>query len=80
MNGKTDAEWIPVNVYVPPAVSRTDAVTQTVGLFYPSQQKINSKNQEMEDKLIIEKEMRDRKPLLTAISPGRGKCLISESK
>jgi hypothetical protein len=47
--------------------------SQTVGLFYPSQRKIEQLEKELEDKSTYEKQMRDRRPLLTAVSPGKGK-------
>ncbi|RUS85675.1 hypothetical protein EGW08_006551 [Elysia chlorotica] len=46
--------------------------TQTVGLFYPSQRQIDRTKEQEEEKLAFEKQMRDRRPLLTAVSPGRG--------
>ncbi|XP_059174678.1 double zinc ribbon and ankyrin repeat-containing protein 1-like [Physella acuta] len=46
--------------------------TQTVGLFYPSQRQIDKTKEIEEEKLAFEKQMRDRRPLLTAVSPGRG--------
>ncbi len=50
--------------------------TQTVGLFFPSQKQISRRELEEEEKVAMEKQMRDRKPLLTAVSPGRGEHLI----
>ncbi|KAM8809312.1 double zinc ribbon and ankyrin repeat-containing protein 1 [Eudromia elegans] len=51
---------------------RKDKGTQTIGLFYPSSKLLEKKELEM----VLEKEklekMSDHKPLLTAISPGRG--------
>ena len=67
----TQAQWLPVTLPTTPT-PKYDVATQTVGLFYPSQKEMSAKNQEEEDKLAIEKQMRDRKPLMTAISPGRG--------
>ena len=67
----TQAQWLPVTLPIAPT-PKYDVATQTVGLFYKSQQELTAKNQEEEDKLAIEKQMRDRKPLMTAISPGRG--------
>ena len=46
--------------------------SQTVGLFFPSQRKIEQLEKEVEDKTTFEKQMRDRRPLLTAVSPGKG--------
>ncbi|KAK7477462.1 hypothetical protein BaRGS_00031286 [Batillaria attramentaria] len=45
---------------------------QTAGLFYPSQAKIDQMQKELEDKMTFEKQMRDRRPLLSAVSPGKG--------
>ncbi|XP_055957137.1 double zinc ribbon and ankyrin repeat-containing protein 1 isoform X2 [Patella vulgata] len=45
------------------------ATTQTVGLFYPSR---GPNKPEVDDRASFEKQMRDRKPLLTPVSPGRG--------
>ncbi|KGL73766.1 Double zinc ribbon and ankyrin repeat-containing protein 1, partial [Tinamus guttatus] len=51
---------------------REDKGTQTTGLFYPSSKLLEKKELEM----VLQKEklekMSDHKPLLTAISPGRG--------
>ena len=47
--------------------------TQTVGLFYPSQRQIDKSKEQEEEKVAFEKQMRDRRPLLTAVSPGRGR-------
>ncbi|PVD25450.1 hypothetical protein C0Q70_13106 [Pomacea canaliculata] len=45
---------------------------QTAGLFYPSQRKIDQIQKEVEDKMTFEKQMRDRRPVTSAVSPGRG--------
>jgi len=47
--------------------------TQTVGLYYPSQRDIARREQELGDR---EKAAKDQKQILTAISPGRGTCLV----
>lgn len=65
------ATWMPVNLSGKPVPTETIS-TQTVGLFYPSEREIKKRMAEDEEKLALEKQMRDRKPLLTAISPGRG--------
>lgn len=49
-----------------------NASTQTVGLFYPSQRQIDREKEKEEEKMAFERQMRDRRPLLTAVSPGRG--------
>ena len=46
--------------------------SQTVGLFFPSQKKIDQMEKDFEEKLAFEKQMRDRRPMLTAVSPGKG--------
>lgn len=47
--------------------------TQTVGLYYPSAIQLQKVEQERTLYLSRQQSTRDRKPLLTAISPGRGK-------
>ncbi|TRY62374.1 hypothetical protein DNTS_006566 [Danionella cerebrum] len=59
----------------PPVVSlrtTSDAQTQTVGLFFPSSTEIKRRSQQKEAEISRQEQMSDRKPLLTAISPGRG--------
>ncbi|KAM3865323.1 double zinc ribbon and ankyrin repeat-containing protein 1 [Diretmus argenteus] len=53
----------------PPTAERQ---TQTVGLFYPSTTELHRKEQQRALESSRQKQMRDRWPLLTAISPGRG--------
>ncbi|KAK2183985.1 hypothetical protein NP493_288g03000 [Ridgeia piscesae] len=64
------AKWLPVSM--PTGVTRCEMATQTCGLFYPSERDILRKQKDDEAKLAIEKQMRDRQPLMTAVSPGRG--------
>lgn len=56
----------------PPKPSNTVA-TQTAGLFYPSTRGMEREKEKEEEKLAYERQMRDRRPLLTAVSPGKGK-------
>lgn len=66
---------IPLNVLQGGGARRPETksmASQTVGLFYPSQRKIDQQEKELEDKVLFEKQMRDRRPLLTAVSPGKG--------
>ncbi|XP_037390429.1 double zinc ribbon and ankyrin repeat-containing protein 1 isoform X2 [Pygocentrus nattereri] len=75
------AIWQPVSTSAPssgvdvspvsPAM-RVDAQTQTTGLFYPSSTELQRRGQQREVELSRQEKMSDRKPLLTAISPGRG--------
>uniref|UniRef100_W5KB97 Double zinc ribbon and ankyrin repeat domains 1 n=1 Tax=Astyanax mexicanus TaxID=7994 RepID=W5KB97_ASTMX len=51
---------------------RLDAQTQTTGIFYPSTTDLQRRSQRREEELNRQEKMSDRKPLLTAISPGRG--------
>ncbi|KAM4770741.1 double zinc ribbon and ankyrin repeat-containing protein 1 [Rhinophrynus dorsalis] len=69
------SSWQPLTVSLPRPqidIDKMDKGTQTVGLFYPSGKLMEKKEME----LVMEKEkkekMSDRKPLVTAISPGRG--------
>uniref|UniRef100_A0A8C8JMN7 Double zinc ribbon and ankyrin repeat-containing protein 1 n=1 Tax=Oncorhynchus tshawytscha TaxID=74940 RepID=A0A8C8JMN7_ONCTS len=59
-------------VALAPAPARADQQTQTVGLFYPSGTEVHRKGQQVALELRRQEQMRDRRPLLTAISPGRG--------
>lgn len=68
-----ESQWLPVALPGRPVPTK-QAATQTVGLFFPSQREIDKKIQEEEEALAMEKQIRDRKPLLTAISPGKGGC------
>ena len=56
-----------------------DVSTQTVGLFYPSNKEMSQNRDKEEERLALEKEMRDKRPVLTAISPGRGKKLTDKN-
>ncbi|TSK67233.1 Double zinc ribbon and ankyrin repeat-containing protein 1 [Bagarius yarrelli] len=51
---------------------RVDAQTQTAGIFYPSSADLQKRCQQREAELSRQGKMSDRKPLLTAVSPGRG--------
>ncbi|CAH1791938.1 unnamed protein product [Owenia fusiformis] len=71
-DGKVDAQWLPVTVTLPQDIPRCDTSTQTVGLFFPSGREITKREVEEEERLAQEKLARDRKPLLTSVSPGKG--------
>ncbi|XP_006902521.1 PREDICTED: double zinc ribbon and ankyrin repeat-containing protein 1 [Elephantulus edwardii] len=49
-----------------------DAGTQTVGLFYSSSKMLEKQEMELASQKQRRESMRDHKPLLTAVSPGRG--------
>uniref|UniRef100_A0A803KLS0 Double zinc ribbon and ankyrin repeat-containing protein 1 n=1 Tax=Xenopus tropicalis TaxID=8364 RepID=A0A803KLS0_XENTR len=69
------ASWQPVTVSLPKPrleIEREDKGTQTVGLFYPSGKLIEKKEIELGLEKEKKEKMSDRKPLVTAISPGRG--------
>lgn len=73
-----DATWQPTPSSGPApnvklATPTSDQYTQTVGLYYPSATELQRKEQQRALQLSREKATRDRQPLLTAISPGRGK-------
>ncbi|XP_067441904.1 double zinc ribbon and ankyrin repeat-containing protein 1 isoform X3 [Thunnus thynnus] len=57
---------------VPLAPPTAEQYTQTVGLYYPSATKLHRKEQQRALQLSRQQVSRDRQPLLTAISPGRG--------
>ena len=71
-------QWLPVSYPIQtPATPPTrppsrNAQTQTVGLFYPSDKELAKRQEHEEEKKSFEKQMKDRRPLLTAVSPGKG--------
>ncbi|XP_041641818.1 double zinc ribbon and ankyrin repeat-containing protein 1 [Cheilinus undulatus] len=54
------------------ATPTADQSTQTVGLYYPSATELQRKEQQKALQLSRQNATRDRQPLLTTISPGRG--------
>ncbi|XP_033285282.2 double zinc ribbon and ankyrin repeat-containing protein 1 isoform X5 [Orcinus orca] len=66
--------WQPLNVPFPKpdAGPKKDVGTQTTGLFYPSGTLLAKKELEMASQKQRQEKMSDHKPLLTAVSPGRG--------
>uniref|UniRef100_A0A8C9SNB3 Double zinc ribbon and ankyrin repeat domains 1 n=1 Tax=Scleropages formosus TaxID=113540 RepID=A0A8C9SNB3_SCLFO len=55
-----------------PAPTLVDRHTQTVGLFFPSGTMLQKKHEQIIQEMAKQGQMRDRRPLLSAISPGRG--------
>uniref|UniRef100_A0A673KR74 Double zinc ribbon and ankyrin repeat-containing protein 1 n=1 Tax=Sinocyclocheilus rhinocerous TaxID=307959 RepID=A0A673KR74_9TELE len=55
-----------------PEADQVQYTTQTVGLFFPSSSELKKRSQQREAELSRQEQMSDRKPLLTAVSPGRG--------
>ncbi|EFB14137.1 hypothetical protein PANDA_021548, partial [Ailuropoda melanoleuca] len=66
------AESLNVPLPRPDAGTRKDVGTQTAGLFYPSGTLLAKKQLEMASQKQRQEKMSDHKPLLTAVSPGRG--------
>ncbi|KAM4692876.1 double zinc ribbon and ankyrin repeat-containing protein 1 [Discoglossus pictus] len=69
------ALWQPLTVSLPNPKLNTDKMekgTQTVGLFYPSGKLLEKKESELLSEKEKKEKMSDRKPVVTAISPGRG--------
>ncbi|XP_058535474.1 double zinc ribbon and ankyrin repeat-containing protein 1 [Ochotona princeps] len=66
--------WLPLSVPAPApdAGTKKDMGTQTVGLFYPSGKLLANKERELASEKLRQEKMSDRRPLLTAVSPGRG--------
>ncbi|XP_056342756.1 double zinc ribbon and ankyrin repeat-containing protein 1 [Oenanthe melanoleuca] len=68
--------WQPCPVSLPKSraelTERKDKGTQTIGLFYPSSKLLEKKALELISQKEKMKKMSDHKPLLTAISPGKG--------
>ncbi|XP_069810323.1 double zinc ribbon and ankyrin repeat-containing protein 1 isoform X2 [Dendropsophus ebraccatus] len=69
------ASWQPLSVSLPNPrldIDKTDKGTQTVGLFYPSSKLMEKKELELLTDKEKKEKMSDRKPVMSAISPGRG--------
>ncbi|XP_074173722.1 double zinc ribbon and ankyrin repeat-containing protein 1 isoform X1 [Rhinolophus sinicus] len=66
------AESLNVPLRKPDIGTKKDIGTQTTGLFYPSGKLLAKKELEMASQKQRQEKMSDHKPLLTAISPGRG--------
>uniref|UniRef100_F6XG53 Double zinc ribbon and ankyrin repeat domains 1 n=1 Tax=Ornithorhynchus anatinus TaxID=9258 RepID=F6XG53_ORNAN len=64
--------WQPLIVSLSAIQDRKDKSTQTIGLFYPSSKELEKKELELVSQKENQEKMSDRKPLLTAISPGKG--------
>ncbi|XP_055977695.1 double zinc ribbon and ankyrin repeat-containing protein 1 [Sorex fumeus] len=66
--------WQPLSIPLskPDAETKKDVGTQTTGLFYPSGKILAKKEMEMTFQRQRQEKMSDHKPLLTAVSPGRG--------
>ncbi|KAM6163777.1 double zinc ribbon and ankyrin repeat-containing protein 1 [Rhynchocyon petersi] len=71
---KPQSDWDSLHVPLLRASAGTkkDAGTQTVGLFYSSSKRLEKKEMELASQKQRQERMRDHRPLLTAISPGRG--------
>ncbi|XP_063774218.1 double zinc ribbon and ankyrin repeat-containing protein 1 [Pseudophryne corroboree] len=77
LSGDVDgrASWQPLSVSLPDprlCTEKMEKGTQTVGLFYPSSKLMEKKELELLSEKDKKDKMSDRKPLVTAISPGRG--------
>ncbi|XP_068796919.1 double zinc ribbon and ankyrin repeat-containing protein 1 isoform X2 [Struthio camelus] len=73
---QAEAAWQPLPISLSKSRldlnQRKDKGTQTVGLFYPSSKLLEKKELELVSQKEKLEKMSDHKPVLTAISPGRG--------
>ncbi|XP_005992979.1 double zinc ribbon and ankyrin repeat-containing protein 1 [Latimeria chalumnae] len=73
---RSSATWQPLTLPLPKpnvdVAEKADQGTQTVGLFYPSSKVLEKKELVHLSEKEKQEKMSDRKPLLTAVSPGRG--------
>ncbi|NXI53439.1 DZAN1 protein, partial [Chloroceryle aenea] len=73
---QTQVAWQPLPISLPKSRAelqeREDKGTQTIGLFYPSSKLLERKELELISQKENLEKMSDHKPLLTAISPGKG--------
>ncbi|KFV80280.1 Double zinc ribbon and ankyrin repeat-containing protein 1, partial [Struthio camelus australis] len=76
MGFQAEAAWQPLPISLSKSRldlnQRKDKGTQTVGLFYPSSKLLEKKELELVSQKEKLEKMSDHKPVLTAISPGRG--------
>ena len=54
--------------------------TQTVGLFFKSTKGLALEEKVKEDRKALQENMSDKKPVLTAISPGKGTSCITTQR
>ena len=73
-----EPQWLPVGVTTP--VPKYDVCTQTVGLMYPSERSLAQKKEKDEQQQALMSYMSDKKPVLTAVSPGKGQGRANEHK
>ncbi|NXH61856.1 DZAN1 protein, partial [Rhabdornis inornatus] len=73
---QAQAAWQPSPVSLPKSravlTERKDKGTQTIGLFYPSSKLLEKKALDLISQKEKVEKMSDHKPLLTAVSPGKG--------
>ncbi|KFQ21380.1 Double zinc ribbon and ankyrin repeat-containing protein 1, partial [Mesitornis unicolor] len=73
---QAQVDWQPLPIYLPRSRAelkeREDKGTQTIGLFYPSSKLLEKRELELISQKEKLEKMSDHKPLLTAISPGKG--------
>lgn len=74
-----DGSWVPVQLpaesglqTAAPKVKTREAGVQTIGLHFPSSREMQRIQDEYDAKLRKLKDVRDHRPMLTAISPGKG--------
>ncbi|XP_071810525.1 double zinc ribbon and ankyrin repeat-containing protein 1-like isoform X2 [Asterias amurensis] len=65
------AAWVPMSM-PKPEPEKFAIGTQTAGLFFPSTKKLEQQGKGIGDQKAIMDAMSDKKPVLTAVSPGKG--------
>jgi hypothetical protein len=72
----TNPTWLNANATFshyrqPYLITKVESATQTFGLYYPSAKELEhimTQNKQLQD----DREFKERRPILTAISPGKG--------
>lgn len=64
--------WLLASDVMMPAKTSNTVSTQTFGIFYTSSKALENKTEKDEKLVETEKKLHDKKPLLTAVSAGKG--------
>ena len=65
-----EPQWLPVGLSTP--IPKYDVSTQTVGIVYPSEKSLSQQREKDEQQKALMTYMSDKKPVMTAVSPGKG--------
>ena len=73
MNSNANSTWLTPSDFSYNGKYYSTVSTQTFGIFYTSAKGLDVKTEKEEKQVEVEKKLHDKKPLLTAVSAGKGK-------